>query len=92
MNPLAVGLVLGAVTTLARWARGKQASVDTVVGVVGVALGLAVIEQANKDFAKALGTLAVVGVSIVHLGDLLEAVRKATEGPPKQPGGPLPKG
>lgn len=92
MNPLAVGLILGAITTLARWARGKQASVDTVVGVVGVAIGLAVVEQANKEFAKALGTLVVVGVSVVHAGDLFEAVRKATEGPPKQSGGTLPKG
>lgn len=86
MNPIVVGLLLGAVTTVARWARGKTMTVDTVVGVAGVAIGLAVVDQMNKDLAKAMGTLIVVSVVIVQGPAIFDAVSKTTSGVTKKGG------
>lgn len=73
MNPIVAAVTVAAMTTLGRWARGKTLTIDTVVGVVGVALGLAVIDQANARLARQLGALIVIGVAAAHLPLLLDS-------------------
>lgn len=73
MNPLVAAATVAAMTTLGRWARGKGLTIDTVLGVVGVALGLAIIDQANAKLARGLGALIVIGVAAAHLPTLLNA-------------------
>jgi hypothetical protein len=72
MSPIVAAATVAAMTTLGRWARGKGLTIDTVVGLVGVALGLAVIEQANAKLARGLGALVVIGVAAAHLPILLD--------------------
>lgn len=64
MNPIPAALLTATITTLERWARGKGLTIDTVVGLVGIAVLLAVIHEINAQFAKALGVLVVVGTFV----------------------------
>jgi len=73
MSPVVAAVTVAAMTTLGRWARGKGLTVETVVGLVGVALGLAVIEQANPKLARGFGTLVVIGVAVAHLPIIINA-------------------
>lgn len=73
MNPITTAVVVGVMTTLGRWARGKGLTIDTVVGVVVLAITLAVIDTANEKLARAFGVLIVVGVAFAHLPVLLNA-------------------
>ena len=73
MSPLVAAATVAAMTTLGRWARGKTLTIDTVVGMVGVAIGLAILEQANAKFARGFGILVVIGVAVAHLPTLVDA-------------------
>lgn len=73
MSPIVAAIVVGVMTTLGRWARGKGLTVDTVVGVVVLALALAVIEQGNEKLARAFGLLVVLGVALAHAGIIIDA-------------------
>lgn len=73
MNPVMTSLLVGAMTTFGRWAKGKGLTVDTVVGVVFLALCLSLIEQANEKLARSFGLLVVVGVGIVYAPIIIDA-------------------
>lgn len=73
MTPVVTAVVVAVMTTLGRWARGKGLTIDTVVGVVFLAVALAVIEAGNEKLARAFGTLIVVGVAFAHVPTLLNA-------------------
>lgn len=73
MTPIVTAVIVGLMTTLGRWARGKGLTIDTVVGVVVLALTLAVIEQGNEKLARAFGALVVVGVALAHAPIILDA-------------------
>lgn len=73
MTPIVASILVGLMTTLGRWAKGKGLTIDTVVGVVVLALSLALIEQANEKLARAFGTLVVVGVALVHAPIIIDA-------------------
>jgi hypothetical protein len=87
MSPIVAAVTVAAMTTLGRWARGKTLTIDTVVGVVGVALGLAVVEQANTRLARQLGALIVIGVAAAHLPILLDSTGLTGSGAPGTAGG-----
>lgn len=67
MSPIVAAALVATMTTLGRWARGKTLTIDTVVGLVGVAIGLTVLEQANQKFARGFAILVVIGVAVAHL-------------------------
>jgi len=71
MNPIPAAILTATITTLGRWAKGKGMTVDTVVGLVFLAVFLAALEQANAKLARAFGALIVVSVAIVHLPAIL---------------------
>lgn len=73
MTPIVASVLVGLMTTLGRWAKGKGLTIDTVVGVVILALSLALIEQANEKLARAFGALVVVGVALVHAPIIIDA-------------------
>lgn len=73
MNPLIAAVVVGVMTTLGKWARGKTLSIDTVVGVVVLAVTLALIDQANEKLARTFGVLVVLGVALAHAPIVLDA-------------------
>lgn len=83
MNPVLAALIVGAITTFGKWARGKTLDIETVVGVVVLAVCLAVIDQMNEKLAKAFALLAVVAVTVAHAGVILDATGLAG----RRPGG-----
>jgi hypothetical protein len=67
MDPIPTALVVGAITTLGRWANGKGLTIQTVVGVVGIAVSLSLIEQFSSEIARGFGVLILLGTSIIFL-------------------------
>lgn len=88
MSPILASILTGAITTFGRWARGKTLDMNTVIGVVVLAITLTLIEQANEKLAKAFALLVVVAVSVAHVGVILDATGLIAK---KNPGS-LPKG
>lgn len=87
MTPIVAGLTIATITTIGKWRRGKTLDIQTVVGLVGVAVSLALIEQIDKELARAFATLAIVGTLLAHA----DVIFGFFSSPPKQVGGPLPK-
>lgn len=83
MNPVPAAVTIGLLTVLGRWARGKTLTIDTVVGVVVLAVLLAMLDQVNNKLARAFGALAVVAVAIVHLPAILDKAGVQTSAPVK---------
>jgi hypothetical protein len=73
MNPVVTAVVVGVMTTLGRWARGKSLDINTVVGVVVLAVILSIIDAANGKLARTFGVLVIVGVGLAHLPIILKA-------------------
>ena len=71
MSPVMSALTVGGLTTLGRWANDKGLTIDTIVGIMGVAIILTFIQQANEDLASAFGALIIVAVAIVQLPAIL---------------------
>lgn len=73
MNPVSVALTVGVLVILGKWARGKEPNIDNAVGVAGVAIGLAALEQINDQLAKGFGVLILVSVATVHLPKIAQS-------------------
>lgn len=73
MSPILASLAIGIMTTGARWAKGKTLDVDTVVGVLVLAVILSVLDSMNPKFGRAFSLLAVVAVGLVHGNTILDA-------------------
>lgn len=80
MNPVPAALMVAVLTVAGRWARGKEFDTETAtknaVGVGGVAIGLALLTEINKEFGEAMGLLVVISVAVWHLGPIFESVKK----------------
>lgn len=73
MNTAVAAVLVGTITFLGRAARGKKMSIDIVVGIVGLALILAMIEQADRELAKKFALLAIVGTLLAHWQVIVES-------------------
>lgn len=65
-------MVAGALLTAGKWARGQTPTVQNGIGIAGIALGLALLEQINAQLAKAFGVLILVSIAIVHLPTIVK--------------------
>lgn len=74
MNPIAAAIVVGALVVGGKLARGKSPNVDNGIGVAGVAIGLALLSEINKDLGRAFATLVVVAVALVHFPAIARSV------------------
>lgn len=66
MRPVPAAITTGAVVTLGTWAKGKTIGIKQVVGVVVLAVSLAIIDQANSELAGAFGLLVVLAVVLAY--------------------------
>jgi hypothetical protein len=73
MRPIPAALVTGVLIVLGKWARNQSPNIDNAVGVVGIAVILALIEQANEKLSRAFAVLIVVSVAAVHLTTIVKA-------------------
>jgi hypothetical protein len=74
VNPVATSLVAGGLIVMGKWARGQGPNVNNAIGVAGIALSLALLEQFNLKLAHAFAALILVSLSIVHLPTIVKAV------------------
>jgi hypothetical protein len=73
MNPVTTALTTGVLVILGKWARGQTPNVDNAIGVAGIAICLAVLEQIDERLGKAFGVLILVSVATVHLPEIVKA-------------------
>lgn len=74
MNPVIASVFVGTITYLGRVARGKQMSIQVVIGVIGLAVSLAILDQIDSNLARKFAVLAVVGTLLAHW----QVIAKAT--------------
>jgi len=70
VNPVTVALSTGVLVVLGKWARGQEPNIDNAIGVAGVAIGLAILDQIDGKLARAFGVLILVSVAVVHLPEI----------------------
>jgi hypothetical protein len=70
MNPVTVSLAVGVLVVLGKWSRDQSPNIDNAIGVAGVAIGLALLDQIDGRLSKAFGTLILVSVAVVHLPEI----------------------
>lgn len=66
LDPVTVAVISGALVVGGKWARGQSPNIDNAVGVAGIAIGLAVLDQMNASLANAFGLLILVTLAMVH--------------------------
>lgn len=76
MNPVLASITIGLITTLAKWAKGKQLDVETIVGITVLAIILSIISTANDKLGRSFALLSVVAVSLAHAHTLFDSVTK----------------
>lgn len=74
MKAVPAAVVAGAIVIAGKWAVGKEPTVENGVGIAGIAVGLALLEQANPKVASAFAWLIVLSVALIHLPKIADAV------------------
>lgn len=70
MNPVTVALATGVLVVLGKWSREQEPNIDNAIGVAGVAVGLAILDQIDGKLGRAFGVLILVSVAVVHLPEI----------------------
>lgn len=73
MNTVVASAFVGAITYLGAVARHKKLSIDVIVGIMALALALALIEQANRELAQKFAVLVVVATLLAHWQVIVQA-------------------
>lgn len=66
MNPLATALIAGTLVVAGKWADGNTPNLDNAIGVAGIAVGLAIIDQGNEKLANAFSWLILLSIIVVY--------------------------
>lgn len=74
MKPIPTAVVAGALIVLGKWSRGQTLNVDNVIGVVGIAVSLAVLEQLDERIGAAFAVLILASLASVHLPVIVKAL------------------
>lgn len=67
MNPVATSLVAGALIIAGKWSRNQELKIDNAIGIAGIALGLALMEQMNERLSRMFGILILLSLAFIHL-------------------------
>lgn len=73
LNPVSVAVISGALVVFGKWAQNKTPNIDNAVGIAGIALGLATIEQMNEKLASAFSVLILTTIAMVYLPIIVKA-------------------
>lgn len=74
MKPIPTAVVAGALVALGKWSRGQTLNVDNVIGIVGIAVSLAVLEQLDERIGAAFAVLILASLASVHLPAIVKAL------------------
>lgn len=75
MNPVVVALTSGALILAGKWSQDKAPNIDNAVGVAGIAVGLALLDQVSPKLSSAFGTLILVSIAVVYIQPIANAVK-----------------
>lgn len=73
LNPVTTAVITGALVVGGKWARGQSPNIDNAVGVAGIAIGLAILDQMNPQLSSAFAVLILVTVAMVHFPAISKA-------------------
>jgi hypothetical protein len=73
MNPLSAALISGAIIVAGKWANKKAPNIDNAIGIAGIAIGLALMDQANERLATGFAWLIVLSVAIIYIPQIVKA-------------------
>lgn len=73
MTSVVSALVVGVITYLGRVARGKNMDINLIVGIGGLAVTFALIEEVDEKLAKQFELLVVLGVLLAHWPVIVKA-------------------
>lgn len=79
MNPIVATTLVGSMIVVRQWSRKEMISIDNVLGIVGIGLGLGFLHAMNPELAAVFGWLVVVGIGLFQLGPLLDPIVRATQ-------------
>lgn len=73
MNTTASAVLAGSIAIAGRWAKGDQkVSMNVIVGVGGMVLALAILNEINQPLAESFGLLIVVAAALIYLPDIVK--------------------
>ena len=67
------------VVTVGRWVERKPLSVNIIVGGAGIAIGLALLSEADSELASQFATLILVTATLTYGVKIAEALNKSTK-------------
>lgn len=74
MNPVSTAVTAAVLVALGKWSRGQTLNVDNAIGVVGIAVCLAVLEQFDERMSAAFAVLILASLASVHLPAIVKAL------------------
>jgi len=72
MEAVSAALLVGALAVAGNWSRGKLPNITNAVGVAGVAIGLAGLQQIDGKLANGFAWLIITGMAIVHVPTIVK--------------------
>lgn len=80
MSSVVSALIVGVITYLGRVARGKNMDITLVVGIGGLAVVFALVEEADESLAKKFEMLVILGVLLAHWQVIVKAAGFGPDG------------
>lgn len=80
MTSVVSALVVGVITYLGRVSRGKNMDISLVVGIGGLAVVFALLEEADEGLAKKFELLVILGVLLAHWQVIVKAAGFSNSG------------
>lgn len=74
MTPISTALAAGALIVVGKWSVDKVPTIENGVGVAGIALGLAALEQMNEKLSAAFAGLILVALMAIHLPNIVKSL------------------
>jgi len=72
MNPTTSAALTGVIVAAGHWSKGKKLPIEVIVGIMFVAIFLALMGEANEKFAGQFGLLIVAGSLFVYGTDIFK--------------------
>lgn len=67
-------LLAGSLVVVGRWVQDKPVNARIIIGIVGSALFLSLIGQADQELARAFGGIVLITATFAYAPDILKKV------------------
>jgi hypothetical protein len=80
MKAVPAAVVVGALVAGGSAARGKSPTIYHGIGIAGVAVGLALLEQGDAKLASAFAWLIIAGTAMAHFDVISKGIKRVSGG------------